>query len=100
MPPMISASAMIAPPCMTSRRLHRSSRLTSSASLRSGERVITFTPMNLMKGEVSHAFMMDPRVAAKTGNGGGKRQAGQGRHGKSGALFQIAWAAVCCPAGR
>ena len=34
-PPMMSASAMIAPPCMTSRRLQRSSRLTSSASLRS-----------------------------------------------------------------
>jgi hypothetical protein len=56
-PPMMSASAMMAPPCMTSRRLHRSSRLVSSASLRSGERVMTFTPMNLMKGEASHAFI-------------------------------------------
>src|SRR5262249_9686591 len=47
MPPMVSAQPITAPPCMTPRRLQSSSRITSSASLRSGDRLINVKPMSL-----------------------------------------------------
>ena len=47
------AQAITAPPCMTPRRLHRSSRTVSSASVRSAVRWSTFTPRSLVKGGTS-----------------------------------------------
>ena len=62
-PPMVSAQPMIAPPCITLRRLHRSSRMNNSASLRSAVRLMIFTPRSLTNGAGSHAAMLDPCLA-------------------------------------
>src|SRR5215467_1708889 len=80
MPPMVSAQPITAPPCITPRRLHNSSRMNSSASLRSGDRLVTLMPMSLTKPEASHSVIVV--LAVRVG------------------LFQIAHAAVCCPGRR
>src|ERR1700722_10847121 len=51
MPPKVSPQAITAPPCMTPRRLHRSSRTRSSDSVRSAVRLMIFTPISRVNGE-------------------------------------------------
>src|SRR5262245_54208814 len=58
MPPMVSAQPITAPPCMTPRRLQSSSRTTSSASLRSGERWISLKPISLPKPISCHSVIV------------------------------------------
>ena len=95
MPPMISPQPMIAPPCITPRRLVSSSRTTNSASLRCAVRMTTLMPIGFRKGPGSQAVMLDPCAAWRRGESG-RSACG----GAAGALFQIAYAPVCCPAGR
>ena len=56
----VSIRVAIAPPCITLRRLHRSSRMNSSVSLRSAVRLMIFTPRSFMNGPGSQAVMLDP----------------------------------------
>src|SRR5262245_2983780 len=49
-PPRLSASAMMAPPCRMPKRLPSSSRTTSSATTRSRDRWMTFRPRKSAKG--------------------------------------------------
>jgi hypothetical protein len=51
--PIVSPKAMTAPPWSTPRRLHSSSRTVNCASVRSGERRITFSPRSLLNGATS-----------------------------------------------
>src|SRR5205085_8858323 len=51
--PIVSAKAMVAPPCSTFGRVHRSSRTFSSPITRSGATLTMDTPINLAKGRGS-----------------------------------------------
>src|SRR4051794_18045946 len=52
-PPSVSANAMIAPPCSTAGRVHRSSRTVISATTRSGAAWVNSIPMSSANGSIS-----------------------------------------------
>src|SRR6516165_5066025 len=59
-PPSVSPNAMTAPPWSTPRRLHNSARTGSSASVRSGERWMIFTPRSLVNAAISGSAIAVP----------------------------------------
>src|SRR5262252_5392674 len=59
-PPSVSPNAMTAPPWSTRRRLHNSARTGSSASVRSGERWMIFTPRSLVNAAISGSAIAVP----------------------------------------
>src|SRR6266700_3104438 len=51
--PIVSANAMVAPPCSTAGRVHKSSRTLSSPTTRSGATLTIVTPISAAKGRGS-----------------------------------------------